>query len=132
MEVLDSNFSTNTDATNAPTSDEKMWAIVAHLSAIVHGFGGFFAFLCPLAIMLAYKDQSEFVYEQAREALNFQISLIILQVIAVCVSLTIIGIPIGIAIWIFMGIGSWLFPIIAAIRLSNGERYRYPFTIRMV
>lgn len=126
MEVLDN------PSQNVMTSDEKMWSIIAHLSALIHAFGGFFVFLCPLIIMLSYKDTSEVISEQAKEALNFQISLIIVQVFAFLLFITIIGIPFAIAIWAIMGVCSWLFPIIAAIRLSNGERYRYPYTIRVL
>ncbi len=130
MEVLDQNYGNNNN--NTLSGDEKMWSIIAHLSAIIHPFGGFFVFLCPLVIMIAFKDSSRVIYEQAKEALNFQISLILIQILAVVCAITLIGIPIAICIWVFMGIGSWLFPIIAAIRLSNGERYQYPFTIRLL
>ncbi|MEY4926743.1 MAG: hypothetical protein RI894_1179 [Bacteroidota bacterium] len=130
MEVLDQDYNRNSNT--AITSDEKMWSIIAHLSAIIHPFGGFFVFLCPLVIMLAFKDGSRVIYEQAKEALNFQISLILLQILAVICAITLLGIPVAICIWLFMSIGSWLFPIIAAIRLSGGERYQYPFTIRLL
>ena len=126
MEVLDN------PSQNVMTQDEKTWSIVAHLSALIYAIGGFFAFLCPLILMLSYKDTSEVIYQQAKEALNFQISLLIIQIIAGLLFITIIGIPFSIAIWAIMGICSWLFPIIAAIRLSNGERYRYPYTIRIL
>ncbi len=114
------------------TSDEKLWSIIAHLSGIGHSFGGFFMVLCPLAIMLAYKDRSQVVYEQAKEALNYQISFVVLWIIAFVCAITVIGIPITLFIWLIIAVGSWVFPIIAAIRLSEGERYRYPFTIRLL
>ncbi len=113
------------------TSDEKLWSIIAHLSGIGHSFGAFFMIFCPLAIMIAYKDRSQVIYEQAKEALNYQISFVILTVIAFFCFISIVGIPIAIGIWLIVAIGSWLFPIIAAIRLNEGERYRYPFTIRL-
>src|SRR4051812_11305473 len=55
----------------APTPDDKTMAMLAHLLGIVTGFVG------PLIIWLVKKDQSPFVDDQGKEALNFQLTLLI-------------------------------------------------------
>ena len=55
-----------------PSSNERTMALLAHLLPLL-GFG----FIAPLVIYLVKKDDSDFVADQAREALNFQITLFI-------------------------------------------------------
>lgn len=104
-------------------SDSKMWAIAAHLVPL---FG--FALLGPLVVYLVKKDDDPFVRNHAAEALNFQISLAIYAVISAVLVLLFIGILMLIALAIF----AFVFAILAAIKASNGEFYKYPLTIRFV
>jgi uncharacterized Tic20 family protein len=102
-----------------PNSDERVLAILAHVLSI------FFWIFPGLIIYLIKKDESAFVSEHAKEAMNFQITLTILYVI---LFITIIG-------WVFLWI-PWLmqlvFCIIAAIKASDLKLFRYPFTLRLI
>jgi len=104
-------------------SDSKGWAVAAHLLPWI-GLG----FLGPLIIWLIKRDEDVFVELHAREALNFQISLIIYLVISVILMLVIIGLFLFPAVVIF----GLIVNVIAAIKAANGDWYRYPLIIRFV
>ena len=112
----------------APTKDDQMMGMLAHLLSIFLGFLG------PLIIWLIKKDTSPFVDDQGKEALNFNITVAIACFALVLLSIVTIGIGLIIAIpaWIVIGIGWLVLTIIAAVKSSNGEFYRYPMTLRLV
>ena len=60
------------------SSDDRMWAMMAHLAMFV------FAIFGPLIIYLVKKEESQFVAAHAREALNFQIAVMIVSLISLC------------------------------------------------
>ena len=97
-------------------------ALLAHILGIVIGFIG------PLIIYLVKKDESDFVRDQAAEAPNFQITILIAMVVSVVLMLVVIGIlllPVVVVVNI-------VFCIMATIAASNGQRYRYPVCIRFI
>ena len=116
-------------AGNVPTPDECQWALLAHLSGLLAAALGGFAFLGPLIVWLIKKDQSPFVADQAKEALNFQIAV----TIALLVSFAIAAATcVGVILLPIVGIGSLVFAIIAAMEANKGVYYRYPYTIRLI
>lgn len=54
-------------------SDEQLWAMLAHLSALVNLFTGFLGVLVALAIYLVYKDRSRYVAYQSMQSFFFQL-----------------------------------------------------------
>jgi len=121
-----------TPAAAAPltTAEDNQWASFAHL-------GGILSFLPSLIIWLVFKDRGAFTNQEAKEALNFQITLAIVSVAIVILS-TILAI-------VTFGIGSllsgltwlvWLagviFSIIGFTKAKDGIAYRYPFAIRLI
>jgi uncharacterized Tic20 family protein len=74
------------------------------------------------------RDEHPFVAMHAREALNFNLSVLLYIVVAGLLSLLLIGIPLLIAV----GIAWFVLTIVAAVKASNGEEYHYPFAIRFV
>ncbi|MDV3437155.1 DUF4870 domain-containing protein [Stenotrophomonas sp. C2852] len=109
--------------TDAP-ADQRTMALAAHLLGIFTGFIG------ALIIWLINKDDAgkAFVTDQAKEALNFQITVTIAMVISIILMIVIIG---GILAPI-VGVINLVFCIIAAVKANNGEAYRYPFTLRLI
>jgi len=109
--------------TDAP-ADQRTMALAAHLLGIFTGFIG------ALIIWLINKDDASkaFVTDQAKEALNFQITVTIAMVISIILMIVIIG---GILAPI-VGVINLVFCIIAAVKSNNGEAYRYPFTLRLI
>ena len=114
--------------TQAMTQDDRTWGMLAHLSAF--GF-----FICPLGnvigpliVWLVKRDQSQFVADQGKEALNFNISVLLAAIACGLLVLVLIGIALGAALFVF-----WLvMTIVAGIRASEGVLYRYPFTLRLI
>ena len=108
-------------------SDERTWAIAAHLSSFVAAYVAL-GLLGPLTVMLIAGPRSAFVRRHAVEALNFNISVLIYVAVAAVLSLVLIGIPMLIAIGVLYVISV----IRGAIAASRGEEFRYPLTLRLV
>ena len=106
------------------SQDQRTMALLAHILGIFTGFLG------SLIIWLVNKDNPEksFVTDQAKEALNFQITLIIAYFISGILTLVLIGFLLLAA----LGIGNLVLCIIAEMKANNGERYRYPLTLRLI
>jgi len=104
------------------TSDDKTMAMLAHLLGIVVGFVG------PLIIWLIKKDQSKFVDYHGKEALNFQITVLIGYIVSSILSMVLIGCVTGAAVWIM----SLIWSIIAGMAANKGEYYKYPVSIRII
>ena len=130
-----------TDATgNGISAEEKQWAMFAHLSALAGGIltsgwaGSIGCFIGPLIIWMVKKDTMPFVDDQAKEALNFNITVGLVFLALFVLSIVTLGIGLIIAIpgWIIVGIAWLVLTIIAAMKANQGERYRYPFTLRLV
>jgi len=115
-------------------SDARQWAMFAHLSALFALIIGL-PWVGPLVIYLTKKDDHPYIAEQAREALNFNLSFFIYLVVGTIVTVVLSFVLIGlllIPVLIAMGIAWIVFVIIAAVKANGGQQYRYPLTIRMV
>jgi uncharacterized Tic20 family protein len=129
-----------TEVTPTPTQDERNWALFAHLSVLIGGLltygwaASFGSFLGPLIVWLVKKDTMPFVADQAKEALNFGITLTILCV--ALLMLTILSLGIGailtIPLFLLIGLAALILVIVAAIKANEGVAYRYPMTLRLV
>lgn len=111
----------------SPSADNSL-AVIMHLL----GFAGFvFPFgniLGPLILWLVKRNDSTYLDRVGKEVLNFQISYAIYGMVAGALCFVLIGfiiLPILGLLWI-------IFMIIAAVKTSNGEEYKYPFTIRLL
>ena len=108
---------------------ERQWAMFSHLSALSLFIGVPFGnILGPLIMYLIKKDEMPFGGAQAKEALNFNISLTLYAIVSGILVLVFVGIIFLLALFII----SIVFTIIAAIKANDGEFYRYPLTIRFV
>lgn len=109
-------------------SDERMWAMLTHLSALPGSFVLIGAIVAPLIIWQIQKDRSAFVDYHGKEAVNFNITIAIAAAVSFLLFLLLIGL---VLIWV-VGAVWLLFTIIAAIKANNGEYYKYPLTIRFI
>ena len=102
--------------------------MVCHLSA----FAGFIIplgnIIAPLVIWLIKRAESPFIDDQGKEALNFQISMIIYAVI----SWILVTIFIGYLLLFAVGIFDIVMVIMAALKSNEGEMFRYPLCIRFI
>ncbi|MBU6477364.1 MAG: DUF4870 domain-containing protein [Xanthomonadaceae bacterium] len=105
-------------------SEDRNLAMLTHLSGIILGF------LVPLIIWLVNKDNAakSYLTTESKEALNFQLTVLIGYVI--CWVLTFI--LIGALLWFIVWILNLVFCIMAAVAVSSKGSYRYPFALRLI
>ena len=141
----DSNRSPDLDMDSGPTPsapstdyrEDLRWAAAAHLSMLV-GLVGIPGLLGPLVLWLIKKGESDFFDAQAREALNFSLSLAIYAVglVALIAIVAINESTAGIVLFSLalaaLLVAGLVLPIVAGVRAANGSSYRYPLTIRLV
>lgn len=136
----DNDIITPAETAGGPISaEQRQWAMFAHLSALVGGLltsaiGGWGFFLGPLVIWLMKKDTMPFVADQAKEALNFNITVSAIFLILLILTLLTLGIGglVTLPIMLIVGIAALVFIVIAAIKANEGVAYRYPFAVRLV
>lgn len=136
-----------------PRADERQWAAAAHLGALllalltswVVGVAGVVA---AGAVYLLKRDDSAFVAEHAAEALNFNLSMLIYACVALGIGVllfgaTVLTLGLGVivtapaALVLLLALGAialmWLVcSIVATVKAWNGERFRYPLSIRLI
>ena len=122
-----------------PSAEERQWAMFAHLSALAGGLltsaiGGWGFFIGPLVIWLMKKDTMPFVADQAKESLNFNITVSAIFLILLILTFVTLGIGalLTVPIMLVVGIGALVLIVMAAMKANEGVAYRYPFTIRLV
>ena len=106
----------------------RTWAMICHLSAFVGIIIPFGSIIAPLVIWLIKRKESPFIDDQGKEALNFQISMIIYAVI----SWILVTIFIGYLLLFAVGIFDIVMVIMAALKANEGEMFRYPLCIRFI
>ncbi|MCD9005393.1 DUF4870 domain-containing protein [Luteimonas sp. XNQY3] len=119
----------------AASSEERQWGLFAHLSALTGLFtGGVGNIVGPLVIWLIKKDTMPFAADQAREALNFNITLLIVAVVLLLITLVTFGLGVVLTfpLSILIGIAWLVLTIIGAMKANDGVAYRYPFALRLI
>jgi uncharacterized Tic20 family protein len=115
--------------TSTSSRDVRTWNVLCHATALA----GFFVpwaghILGPLIVWLAKRSDSPEIDEHGKESLNFQISMLIYNVIAGLLCLVLIGF----IILAILHILNLVLVIVASIQASEGKFYRYPITIRLI
>ena len=115
----------------APTSEERTWAVLGHLAAIVAAVisVGWLSFVGPLLIWAIYKDRSAFVRKAAADSFNFNLAVWAAIIIGWVMLFTVILIPVAVIVWIVAVVAALWFHIRAAMAASRGESFRYPWGI---
>lgn len=110
------------ESISMPSNDDKNIATVTHLGGTV------FSFVPGLVVWILKKDDSAYLSDQAKEALNFQITILIASFVAALLMWLLIGFLLLPLVWLL----NIVFCIIAAISTSKGETYRYPLCLRLI
>ena len=110
--------------TGTASQEDRTLAMLTHLSGIILGF------IVPLVIWLVNKDKSDkaWLNDQAKEALNFQITILIGYIAGTVLTIILIGPLISLAAWVV----SVIFSIVGGLKANEGVAYRYPFAIRLI
>ena len=109
-------------------NEAKTWGMLCHLAAFagyVVPFGNIFG---PLVVWLLKKDQYEFVEFHGKESVNFQLTITIAAMVAALFIIVLIGFVLLPAVLLF----DLIMKVIAAVKASNGEYFRYPLSIRFI
>ena len=128
MNSVNENISENTSSSVSLSKEEKNWAMFCHLSGLCGLIIPLGNIVAPLIIWVTKRDEMPFVKDQGMEALNFQISITIYIFVSLILLIVVVGLFLLIAVEIF----SIILAIIAALKAADGEKYRYPLTIRFV
>ena len=126
-------MSTPNAGSSLSASEERTWAMVAHIGVFVAAWFAM-GFLCPLVVWLVYRQRSDFVRRHALESLNIPLSLLIYTAIAVVLILITFGLGVLIIIPLIIigAVAAVVFIVLATMAASSGSEYRYPLTIRLV
>lgn len=112
----------------AKNNDERQWGMFTHLAALAAFVIPFGSIIGPLIIYMIKKDEFEFVNDQGKEVINFQITWALIFLVS--------GLLILVAIGIFLLIGfgvAWIVLVIIGISKANqGIYHRFPMTIRFI
>ncbi|WP_332309380.1 DUF4870 domain-containing protein [Pseudomarimonas arenosa] len=111
-----------------PGQEARQWAMFTHLSALVGFLIPLGSIIAPLIMWQVKKAESPFIDEQGKEALNFQITVLIAVIVCIILSFVLIGL----LLLPIVGIGALVLTIIAGIKANEGVSYRYPMTLRLI
>lgn len=111
-----------------PPLEERNWAMACHLSGLLGYMFPFGHIFAPLAIWLFKGEKYPLVAHQGKEALNFQITVTLYLLVSALLALAVIGFILGAIVLVF----HFILVIVASVKVKEGERYRYPFTIRFI
>jgi len=118
----------------SPDNSEKQFALFVHLSALLGFFIPFGNIIAPLVMWQIKKNESAFIDDQGKEAVNFNLTLLIIGLALVLLTLITFGLgalltaPLGLALCV-----AWLiFAILAGIKANEGIAYRYPYILRLI
>ncbi|MEY2726970.1 MAG: hypothetical protein RLZZ458_2837 [Planctomycetota bacterium] len=100
------------------------WIVLMHLSPLLWWAGGF-GIAAPVVMWLISRDKSRVADRHGRVIVNWLLSLIVYLFISGALAFIMIGIPIGIV----LGLISLVFPVIGAVRASEGRLWAYPLSI---
>jgi hypothetical protein len=112
----------------APSSTERAFSVLAHMSSLLGYTVPFGQFLAPYTIQLLRGFESDFVLVHTREVLNFQLTILALLLLGLLLS------PLGIG-WVVIA-AALLHSLVQTVRgaqaASRSEPFRYPFALRLL
>ncbi|GAA5479051.1 hypothetical protein Hhel01_02553 [Haloferula helveola] len=116
--------------------EDNSWCMLTHLSALSGWVVPFGNFIGPLIVWILKKDTSPAVDAHGKEALNFQITGLIVTTVAAVITVVLTFVVIGIFLWplllLLPIVYNLIFPIIAAFQANEGKAYAYPMNWRII
>jgi uncharacterized Tic20 family protein len=106
----------------------NQWAMALHLSLLAGYAIPLAGFVVPVVIWQIKKDQFPIIDHHGRNAVNWMISSVLYLVLSFILAFVLIGI-IG---FLLLGLLAVACPIIAAVKASSGEVWKYPLAIEFV
>jgi uncharacterized Tic20 family protein len=109
-------------------AEDKQWASFAH-------FGGVLGILPSLIIWLIFKDRGAKTNVEGKEALNFQITVTIVQIVLYILGTLLAIVFIGFLFYLLafvVWVATVIFSILGGVKVNAGGSYRYPVSIRLI
>lgn len=112
----------------AVSQDDRTMGMLVHLLALLTGLLG------TLILWLVKKDESRFVDHHGKEAINFQLTVLLYVFCLMVFGIVTMGFGFFVAFPLMMvlGIGAFVFELMACLAANRGEWHRYPMTIRFI
>jgi hypothetical protein len=107
---------------------ERNWAMLCHLSAFAGFFFPFGGIIGPLVCWLTRKDESAWIDMNGKASMNFQLSILLYMVLVIPLLFILVGIP----IMMFLVALKIVCIIIASVKGSKGEKFKYPLSIPFI
>src|SRR5262245_12442538 len=107
-------------------------AMFVHLSILIGFIVPLFSLIVPIVVWITKKDSDDLATANAKEAINFQISMLIYCLLLV--GLAMLGHPmiwVAAALLVILVLAYVILPIIAAVKANGGDQFRYPFTVHI-
>lgn len=127
------------DSLGSPSAQAKQWGMFCHLSALIGICLPFGNIIAPAVLWKVKGGEDPFIEDQGKEAVNFQICLTLVSLALVVLSIIIGFIPVIrmlsaliSLVSIVVGLGGLALLIMGGLKANAGERYRYPFIIRLI
>ena len=138
--------------TLSPSQSDRLWAAGAHVGALLAALAtswsaGIAGALAAFAVWMLVRDRSAFAADHAKEALNFNLSMLLYAIAAVAIGVVLVGatvLTLGLGLLVTAPAGlllvlayaaiavTWLVcSLIAAFKAYDGQAYRYPLTLRL-
>jgi uncharacterized Tic20 family protein len=116
----------------SPPRAARTWAMACHLATFAGILATFGNVLGPLVVWLLKKDEHEFINDQGKESLNFQMTLGVGQLALLLVGFLLPHASLVRLCVLALHVVGVVFPIIAAIQANEGTTYRYPFRYKFL
>jgi uncharacterized protein len=120
------------------TPESRNWAVAAHVTAVAGALmGGIAAFVGPLVVWLVRRDDP-FSAEHARQALNFNLSVLVYLVVGGIASIVVALLTLGLALIVLLPamavafLAYFVVSVLGAVAASRGRSFRYPFALPLV
>jgi hypothetical protein len=107
-------------------------AMFVHLSLLIGFIIPFFGLIVPIVVWITKKDSDDLATANAKEAINFQISVLLWALVILGLAFT--GTPLVYAaalIGVVLILACLIMPIVAAVKANGGDQYKYPFTLHV-
>lgn len=147
------------DLTGATNPEARNWAMFAHLAALAGFILPFGNVLGPLVVWLVQRDRWPYVREHGREAVNFQLTVLAVQMVLALAAIAsvvgsifvfsaaagtnsdetaafgifgIVGFYGLLALSFLVGVVSWILAIVGGVKAAGGQYFRYPIAFRLL
>lgn len=119
------------DSGGIVASEDRNWAVAGHLGSVLTAWIAL-GLIAPLIVLLARGGVSPWVRRHAVESLNFQINAAVVGVIGWIMVFTVVLLPLAILLAFAYGLFYLVMVVMATLRASAGQEFRYPLTIRVI